>query len=73
MTARCANVQEIRLFERKIAPWETLGRGATIEDNADLIRQRSGMRLITTAVCGRSEVKREHVPRPAFPSLTKDT
>jgi homoserine dehydrogenase len=50
-----------------IAGFGTVGRAtaAIIEKHADLIEQRSGVRLETTAVCRRSEVKREHLPAGA--------
>jgi hypothetical protein len=43
-----------------IAGFGTVGRGTAtiVEDHADLIE----VRLVTTAVCRRSVVKREHVP-----------
>lgn len=50
-----------------IAGFGTVGRATAgiIENHADLIVQRSGVRLVTTAVCRRSEVKREHLPTHA--------
>lgn len=50
-----------------IAGFGTVGRATAgiIEKHADLIEQRSGVRLVTTAVCRRSEMKREHIPAGA--------
>src|SRR5215813_8532804 len=47
-----------------IVGFGTVGRAtaAILENHADLIEQRSGVRLVTTAVCRRSAVKPEHVP-----------
>jgi homoserine dehydrogenase len=50
-----------------IAGFGTVGRAtaAIIADHADMIEQRSGVRLVITAVCRRSVVRREHVPAGA--------
>ena len=47
-----------------IAGFGTVGRAtaAIISAHADLIAQRSGVRLVVTSVCRRSSVKTEDIP-----------